>query len=243
MFQGSNRPKGAIKAARSGAIWQLHDDKGQLAFGDTPIELPSAAWCRAIITEWPSEPKAEPDPQRDSFNLKPDRPATQVAQLALLGTAVEAEKYQQQLLDYLATDTILFWQESPSGLMQAQRTHWQPILYWIQERFGDCPEIRFDLQPAQMPENLRESLLNWLKEQNAFCLAGLIFLTGITGSIMLSTALAARFLDSEAAYQAACLEALYQRARWGADAEGDSRLDRVRKSCILATDFLQTDIE
>ncbi len=243
MFQGSNRPKGILQIVQSGALWQVHDEQGLLAFEDTPIELPSEAWCQAIATEWKPKPTIKPDTQRDSFNLKPNRPATQVARLALQGTAVEPEKYQQQLLDYLSTDTILFWQESPSGLMQMQRAHWQPVLEWIAMEFGDCPKKCFGLQPATVPKNLRLALKAWLQARNPYCLAGMVFLTGITGSIMLSIALAARYIDAETAYKAACLEALYQRERWGADAEGDMRLDRVRKSCILAADFLQTEID
>ena len=228
---------------QSGALWQLHDDQGLLAFEDTPIELPSVAWCQAIATEWQPKPKIKPDTQRDSFNLKPDRPATQVAQLALQGTAREPEKYQQQLVDYLPTDTLLFWQESPSSLMQMQQTHWQPILQWFATEFGDCPEKCFDLQPATVSDNLGLALKAWLETRNPYCLAGMVFLSGITGSIMLSVALAARYIDAETTYKAACLEALYQRERWGADAEGDMRLDRVRKSCILAADFVQTEID
>ena len=230
-------PKGTIQAVQSGTLWQLQDEAGFLAFEDTPIELPSLSWCHAIIAEWQKPQK------KTEFNLKPDRPATQVAQLALLGTSLEPEKYQQQLLDYLATDTLLFWQQQPSGLMQAQQTHWQPILRWIKDRFGDCPEPCYGLHPAIISEHLQETLRDWLRQSNPYRLAGLVFLAGITGSIMLSTAFAAQFIDAETAYKAACMEALYQRERWGADAEGDARLDRVHKSCILAADFLHIEPE
>lgn len=243
MFQTANRPKGAIKTVKDGALWQLHDDQGALAFEDVPILLPSETWAQAIVNEWKPRPKVKPDSCRDSFNLKPDRPATQVARLALQGIPTEPAKYQQQLLDYLATDTILFWQNSPSSLMQAQKTHWQPVLEMIAKNFGDCPEPCFELQPAQVSKNLESKLQEWLEKRNSYCLAGMVFLTGITGSIMLSVALSTRHIDAEAAYNAACLEALYQREHWGADVEGDARLERVRTSCLLAADFLQTKLD
>lgn len=243
MFQESHRPKGRIQAVENGTLWQLHDDQGALAFGDTPIDLPSENWAQAITDEWKPRPKIKPDSRRDSFNLKPDRPATQVARLALQGIPIEPAKYHQQLLNYLATDTILFWQKNPSSLMQAQETHWQPVLEWIAQSFGDCPEPCFGLQPAQVSENLNAALKEWLEKRNSYSLAGMVFLTGITGSIMLSVALSMRYIDADAAYNAACLEALYQREHWGADTEGDARLERVRTSCLLAADFLQTELD
>lgn len=233
MFQGNARPRGAIQAVHSGDFWQLEDEKGVLHFEATPVRLPSLFWCETIIKEW------QPAKKNTGFPIKPDRPATQVAQLALLGTAVHPKQYHQQLLEYLPTDTLLFWQQYPAGLMQAQEQHWQPILDWLKERFGDCPEKSFTLNPAEIPVSFYESLQDWLQETNPYCLAGLIFLSGITGSVLLSTALTSGFVDAEQAYLAACLEALYQREHWGADSEGDARLDRIRKSCILAMNFLQ----
>ncbi|NQY81498.1 MAG: hypothetical protein HRT36_00210 [Alphaproteobacteria bacterium] len=222
---------------QSGSAWQLRDEIGELAFEDIPVCLPNRDWAQAIVSEWPHDQKVS------ALAVKKDRPATQVAKLALLGTLRTPQIYQQQLLSYLVTDTLLFWHQSPLGLFHAQESQWRPVLDWTATTFGAVPAPRYDFDAADVPETLKTAVADWLAQCDGFALAGLVFLTGISGSLLLGLAQTMGRLEAEAAYSATYLEALYQRERWGHDAEGDARLERGRQGFVLAEFFLHNNVQ
>lgn len=231
MFQSVNRPEGSIEFVQQETTWLLQDQKGVLCFDTQPVVVPSRAWAEVIQSEWTGK-------KRDLLAVKADRPATQVAKLAILGTAVEPQQYVESLMRYLSTDTVFYWQQFPEDLYARQSAVWRPVLDWASTCFGSLPEVRFDLKPVVVSADVQQAVWQELCACDHYSLAVLIFLSGISGSIFLSLAQLQGVIDAQKAYEAACLEALYQREHWGADEEADARLERARGSFILASNMM-----
>ena len=49
---------------------------------------------------------------------------------------IDKGKLVGSILNFLETDTVLFYGEEPPELLRAQMENWSPIILWFRERFG-----------------------------------------------------------------------------------------------------------
>ena len=49
---------------------------------------------------------------------------------------IDKGKLVRSILNFLETDTVLFYGEEPPELLQAQMKKWSPVILWFRERFG-----------------------------------------------------------------------------------------------------------
>ena len=49
---------------------------------------------------------------------------------------IDKGKLVGAILNFLETDTVLFYGEEPPELLQSQMEKWSPIILWFRERFG-----------------------------------------------------------------------------------------------------------
>lgn len=235
VFQSRDRPCGQPRPkADVGGFWLIEDERGSLRFDDQPVRVPRRVLADALCAEWPPRKKA-------IIDKPPPRPATELCRLAQSGVAPDPARYRQALIDYVPTDTLCFWQRQPSSLMEWQQRLWQPVLDRYRDDCAIVLQPNFSLAPLEPTEADRTRLTDELRRCDAFCLAGLVFLSGLSGSILIPLAMKLGWIDTEAAYRAANLEALYQQAQWGNDPEADGRLERARQSFDLAAKFLRDE--
>ncbi|MEX1060069.1 MAG: ATPase, partial [Methyloceanibacter sp.] len=111
----------------------------------------------------------------------------------------------------------------PRGLVEAQETHWHPVLAWAKDALGAplflAEGIVHIAQPGAPLDRLRETLAG----RDAFSLAALHVMTSLTGSALLALAVALGRMTPEEAWAAAHVDEDWQISQWGEDAEAAAR--------------------
>lgn len=136
--------------------------------------------------------------------------------------SVYREDIINRLLKYAATDVLLFW-GTDEKLIRRQEREWAPLLEWARDEF-DAKLIKthgLDVPEENMTsgygfKNFLEHLSD--RELAAYYLAALNM-----RSVLLAAALVKGRINAEQAFQAACLEELFQAEEWGRDEEAESK--------------------
>ncbi|EPQ26486.1 uncharacterized protein PFL1_05808 [Pseudozyma flocculosa PF-1] len=144
-------------------------------------------------------------------------PLTSLAARAIDGCsdAKERQKICSDLLKYLETDTVLFYESTPTSLVRLQAEHWDPLLAWASERFS-VPLSPFTalLGNAHDPKVL-PTFASLLDNLDPFELAAFERAVLTTKSFLIPVALLSGRLSVEEAAQAAEVEVRSQIERWG----------------------------
>lgn len=194
------------------------------------LSVPTSALAAAIAAEW----------QAQKEHILPDTmPLTQLAntmQDKAMGpdrAAMNAEvcKYgESDLTCYLAT--------SPPDLVKRQEEAWLPLLEWLATDKSITLEpvrgIQYREQPPRSLAALREVVTGL--PADAFTAAQAVL--GATGSVVIGLAIAEGRITPEAAYQAACVDELFQLEKWGDDDIARARLERIRRDIEAVVRFL-----
>jgi ATP12 chaperone protein len=91
------------------------------------LAAPSAALAQALAAEW--------DAQRDLID--PARmPLTRLANSIIDGVGDRPDPVAAEIEKYLASDLVCYRAAAPSGLVERQARHWDPILAWAHEALG-----------------------------------------------------------------------------------------------------------
>ena len=61
-------------------------------------------------------------------------PLTKLANSAIDGVAGREDDVIGDILNYAGSDLLCYRAEGPRGLVEAQRTHWDPVLAWAKIR-------------------------------------------------------------------------------------------------------------
>ncbi|MGB8601787.1 MAG: ATP12 family protein [Rhizomicrobium sp.] len=178
-----------------------------------PLALPSQSLAEILAEEWRTVPE-----EFDVGALQ----LTKCANTAIDRVAVKQPEVAEALLAY-ANDLICYRADHPSELVARQSAHWDPLIVWVEQRFGarlctGVGVVPFD-QPAEALAILRDHLL----AQNIFVLTALHGAAALTGSLVLALALAEGKLDVPAAFALSRLDEDYQAERWGRDEEAEAR--------------------
>ncbi|CAO1630981.1 unnamed protein product [Parajaminaea phylloscopi] len=119
------------------------------------------------------------------------------------------------VLKYAHTDTLCFQESEPKALVRLQGQHWDPLLDWIHERFGQRPKVALDTFDATQSEALIGELRAFLQSQSPLRLAALEKSVHLTKSLYLSLALLEGRVSVEEAMEAAWVETKAQIEAWG----------------------------
>lgn len=185
-----------------------------------PLLLGSAALAAAIAAEWQAQGD-EIDPQA--------MPITQLAN-TLIDKAAGADRaeMEKQLLEYAGSDLVCYFASHPAPLVKKHQETWSPLLGWIKERFGIALEsvsgIRYHHQPA---ESLRK-LEGLIKAFSAADFTVVQAATAVTGSVVIALALLEGRLSPDQAYEASCVDEIYQLETWGEDELARKRLNKIK---------------
>jgi chaperone required for assembly of F1-ATPase len=172
------------------------------------LALPTNALAEAIADEWRSQGE-DIDPRA--------MPLTGLANAAIDRVSPDPAAFASGLAAYGESELLCYRAEGPTDLVAREEAIWGPILGWAQTRFDVgftlVVGIMHEPQPAQTVKRLGEAIAS----QPPFRLAALSPIVTISGSLVISLALAENVLEPQAAFDAAHLDELWQEEKWGAD--------------------------
>jgi chaperone required for assembly of F1-ATPase len=171
------------------------------------LAAPSAALAQALAAEW--------DAQRDLID--PARmPLTRLANSIIDGVSDRPDPVAAEVEKYLASDLICYPAAAPSGLVERQARHWEPILAWARETLGaplrTAPGV---VHIAQDEEALARA--RGVIPREPWRLGAINAATTLTGSALIAIALARGRLSVEEAWQAAHVDEDWNMEQWGRD--------------------------
>lgn len=175
-----------------------------------PLHLPSQALADAIAEEWAG--------QGEDIVIA-SMPLTGFANAAIDQVSPQPQRFIDDIAAYGESDTLCYRADAGDPLAEHQQAHWEPILHWAESRF-DIRLIRINgIIHQSQPVHSLSRLKTAVAAHDPFVLAGLSTITSISGSVVGALAMLEQAFDSEAIWQAVCLEELWQEKLWGADSE------------------------
>jgi chaperone required for assembly of F1-ATPase len=177
------------------------------------LAAPSAALAQALAAEW--------DAQRDLID--PARmPLTRLANSIIDGVGDRPDPVAAEIEKYLASDLVCYRATAPSGLVERQARHWDPILAWARETLGAplraAPGVVHIAQDEDALARARGAI-----PREPWRLGALNAATTLAGSALIALALARGRLSVEEAWQAAHVDEDWNMEQWGRD---ESALER-----------------
>jgi chaperone required for assembly of F1-ATPase len=195
------------------------------------LVVPILSLAEMIAAEW----------QAQGETLDPGlMPATRLANSVIDGVVDRRADVVEDLVAFAASDLLCYRAEHPERLVERQTLVWDPILDWVDERYG----ARFlvgdgIVHVAQDPEAIAR-VAQAVADHSAFTLGGLHSLTTLTGSVLIALAVREGHLDADAAWVAGNLDDLWSLEVWGHDEEAAHRLQQRRRDFDAAIAFVRT---
>lgn len=194
------------------------------------LAVPNPALAGAVATEWREQPE-EVDPR----TMPLTRLATTVLDLmpARRGDAIE------EVAGFAATDLLCYRAAEPHDLVERQQVAWQPWLDWAMRRHDSPLTVTATVTAVEQPAASLHSLRAVVEHLDDWRLVGLHAATTLTGSIVLGLAMEDEALGPQAAFEAACLDELFEISRWGEEEEQRRRHTTLRRDLDAADRFLR----
>jgi len=206
-------------ADADGGIGVLLDGRHLRTPGGVRLVLPTAALAEEIAGEWRA--------QGETIEMA-EMHLTRLANTAVDGVPKSRDATAGQVVDYAASDLLLYFAEEPQALVQRQTEHWGAVLLRAEEEarlsFVRAAGIIHQRQPQESLERVREIALGL----DDFGLAGLAFGAALFGSAILSIAVQRTWISAEQAFELSRLDEAFQQEQWGVDAEAAERTERLR---------------
>lgn len=202
--------KEATVAEGEGGFAVLLDGRAVKTPAKAPLVLPTRAMAEAVAAEWQAQgEKIDPlsMPVTRSANAALDKVRAQHAEVAALIAA------------YGETDLLCYRAEAPEALVARQAAGWDQWLDWAAARYGARLTVTKGVVPVPQPEAALAALAARVAACDAWELAALHDLVGITGSLVLGLAVAEGQLDAEAAWALSRIDDDWQIEQWGDDEE------------------------
>jgi chaperone required for assembly of F1-ATPase len=173
-----------------------------------PLLLANAAMAEAAADEWRAQ-GATVNP----FSM----PITGLANAAIDRVAPDPLGFASGIAVYAESELLCYRADKPPELVERQHDLWNPILAWARRRYDvSFTIVEGIIHQAQPPATLKR-LGEAVAAYPPFALAALSPITTIAGSLVIALAFAERELETDAAFDAAHLDELWQEEQWGAD--------------------------
>jgi chaperone required for assembly of F1-ATPase len=190
----------------------------------TPLKhallLESRALADAIVLEWVGQ----------GDEIKPaTMPLTQLANTMIdKSKGDDRAEMEEQLLEYGGSDLLCYFATHPETLVKQQQAHWLPLLGWMKEKYGIVFKTISGIQYQHQPQELLDKLQKLIDGLDAADFTVVQAASATTGSVVIALVLLEGKISPEEAYQAACVDEIYQLKTWGEDAEARKRLDIIQ---------------
>jgi chaperone required for assembly of F1-ATPase len=182
--------------------------------------LPSEQLAGTIAAEWNGQGDVI-DPGTMSL--------TRLANSVIDGVADRRAEVIDDLAAYAGSDLLCYRAEAPERLVERQTLVWDPILDWVEERFGARFLVSEGIMHLTQDSDAIDRIRASVARHDAFTLAGLHSVTTLTGSVLIALALVEGRLDPDAAWAAGSLDDLWSLEVWGHDEEAAHRMLQRRR--------------
>ncbi|XP_053959959.1 ATP synthase mitochondrial F1 complex assembly factor 2 [Anastrepha ludens] len=119
------------------------------------------------------------------------------------------------VLNYIATDTVLFQYDDEKELFDLQRNEWDPIIQWFNERYGTNLQKTMVMSPPNVSADDKMKVSKYLLSHSEDVLFGFIFAVDTLKSVLLAFAAIDQRISVEKAVALSRLEEEYQSKFWG----------------------------
>lgn len=182
-----------------------------------PLRLPSSGLAALVASEW----------ERQEEEVRPHT----MPHMRLSATATDrvASMFEETVAEfgrYAGSDLLCYRAEGPETLVELQAARWDPLLAWARHRFDVSMEVTSGVMHVAQPKETQMRLMQAAPDC-AFGLTALAHTAALSGSAVIALALSAGHIDARQAFEAACLDELYQQEVWGEDAEQKDRLTNI----------------
>jgi chaperone required for assembly of F1-ATPase len=195
-----------------------------------PLIVPTEGLAGAIAGEWNAvEEKIHPR----------SMPLTGLANAAVDRVAPNRQAFAEGLARYAEADLACYRAEGPSGLVDFQAEHWDPLLSWGRRRFDVDFNTTTGIVHVAQPAATVERLVHAISALDAFHLAGLSPLVTIGGSLLAALGVLESAFTPEQAWDGVSVDDRWQLEQWGSDAEAEAALANRRWDFLAAAKFLE----
>jgi len=193
------------------------------------LTLPNQALAEAVAEEWRSQGE----------ELAPATMLlTKFANTALDRVATMREGVVAQIMAY-SNDTLCYRAASPAELVARQQAEWDPVLAWIETRYGAKLVTNVGITYFAQPEEVLAKLRQAVQAYDDFALTALHTAASILASLSLALAWADGHLTAEQAFALSQLDERYQAEHWGEDAESALRTKNLLAELTVVEQFLK----
>jgi chaperone required for assembly of F1-ATPase len=202
-----------IGEAADGGFPLLLDGKPVKTPARRALTAPTSPLAQAIAEEWNAQ-AALIDPA--------GMPLTRLANAVIDAVADMPDAVAEEVTKYLGSDLLCYRAAAPEGLVESQTRAWDPVLAWaraaIGARFVLAQGVVHVAQPAEAIAAMGAKI-----PADPWRLGAVSTITTLTGSALLTLALAEGALDADAVWAAAHVDEDWQRSQWGSD---DAEIER-----------------
>jgi chaperone required for assembly of F1-ATPase len=194
------------------------------------LAVPSNGLAQAIAGEWRAQEGV----------IRPETMIlTKLANTAIDRVAPNPARAREQILVLARSDVVCYRAETPSDLIEREQQAWDPVLAWLNERFGASLRPASGIGFVAQDEAAIGSLHSALLHRDAFFISALYAAAALLGSVVLALALSENELDSEEAFARANLDKIYQAERWGWDEQDKAKTAAERSELRQISRFLE----
>lgn len=186
--------------------------------GRAPLALPTPALAEAVAGEWRAVGETL-DPRA--------MPLTGLANAAIDRIAPDPAPFVAAIAHYGESDLLCYRADTPAALVARQQQAWEPLLAWARRRYDVHFAVTTGVIHVAQPATTVARLAEAVAAQDAFALAALQSIVGITGTLIGALALEEDAIDAEALWHAASVDEDWQAEQWGAD-EAAARTQAAR---------------
>ena len=142
-----------------------------------------------------------------------------------------------QLEDIFKMDLLCYRSGNDNKLKDLQDRKWQPIMDWLERKFGVQMLINYELMPKNQNEDELNKSIKFVQSLDHFSLAAFHHIVSITGSFILGLAYYFNKCDADKLFELAFIEELYQIKKWGDDDLAKERREKIflelKEACMF----------
>lgn len=121
----------------------------------------------------------------------------------------------ESIMQFLATDTVLFADEGSAQFSALQEREWWPLLRWFNNRHGLNLVPSTGIMPAEVTDEADATLRRHILSYNHWAVAGLLYGVEAIKSVILPLAAMERHITAMDAVRLSRLEVDFQAEHWG----------------------------
>ncbi|MEX3008885.1 ATP12 family chaperone protein [Hoeflea sp. TYP-13] len=179
------------------------------------LQLPTRDLAELVCKEWDAQTK-EIDPVT--------MPVTRLVNTSLDGIANDPQAVIEDILRFAGTDLLCYRADGPQRLVDRQTEIWDPVIDWAHASLGARFLLAEGVMHVEQPKEAINAIgIHVAAFTSPIALASLHSFTTLTGSALLSIAIAKEELTVADAWSAAHVDEDWNIEQWGEDAEAKAR--------------------